>query len=191
MSLTRADFLRLTRNLACGACLGSLFGRGASGAEPSASAGPDGGESLRRAKQSYEFAENWLADFMAELDAEVDAATRVRLFEACGRGCYRRHPFKQAIAAEGRGDLDRLLGAYRRNFNIERVGDVVHIWYGDHCYCPAAQGRPARRGDLQCECTKATHQAIFEEALGRRPRADIAESIRRGGKTCHIRIYLS
>lgn len=185
MTLTRADFLRMTRTLACGTCLAALFGHSAEGAEGAAD------EELQRARQSYAFTENWLVDFLAEVDAEVDAATRVRLFEACGRGCYRRHPFKQAIAAEGSGDLARLLAAYRHNFNVERVGDVVHIRYGDHCYCPAALGRPTTGpGDLQCECTKATHQAIFEAALGRRPRADVAESIRRGGKTCHIRVYL-
>ena len=33
--------------------------------------------------------------------------------------------FKQDIAAEGKGDLDKLLAAYRRNFNIERAGDTV------------------------------------------------------------------
>jgi hypothetical protein len=53
-------------------------------------------------------------------------------------------------------------------------------------YCPAARFHPARPHDLHCECTRATHQAVFETALERPVKVEIVESLRRGGKTCHF-----
>ncbi len=44
--------------------------------------------------------------------------------------------------------------------------------------------------DVHCECTRATHQAVFETALGRPFRVEIVESLRRGGKTCHFIVHL-
>ena len=44
------------------------------------------------------------------------------------------------------------------------------VRYGEtskRCYCPVVRDRPAKPSDLHCECTRATHQSIFEAALGR------------------------
>jgi len=41
------------------------------------------------------------------------------------------------------------------------------------------------------ECTRMTHQTIIETALGKPFRVDIAESLRRGGMTCHFIVHLS
>jgi hypothetical protein len=69
----------------------------------------------------------------------------------------------------------------------------VHIRYGETskgCYCPAARLRPVHPGDLHCECTRATHEAVVAAALGRPHPIDILETIRRGGKTCHFVVRL-
>jgi len=190
--MNRAEFLRSSaRAVACTACAATIL-------RPAQLLGADEAPpvtpvdvALKRAQAELDFTGNWLADLFATIEAELDRPTQVKLLEGCGRGCFRRHGFKQDIARAGAGDLDKLLAAYRKNYRVQREGEVVHLYYGDHCYCPAAQHRPPRPNDLQCECTKATHQAIFETALGRKFRADVAESIRRGGKTCHIRIYLT
>jgi hypothetical protein len=46
--------------------------------------------------------------------------------------------------------------------------------------------RPPKPDDLHCECTRTTHQSIFETALGRPIKVDVVETLRRGGKTCHF-----
>jgi hypothetical protein len=124
------------------------------------------------------------------IDTEVDPTVQLKLLQACGRGCYRRHKFKQDIAAAGKDDPEKLIAAYRKNFRIERDGGLVHIFYGDHCYCLAAHNRPGRRNDLHCECTRATHQTIFETALARPIKVELLETIRHGGKTCHLVAHL-
>lgn len=146
-------------------------------------------EELSRVKAERDFTRNWLSDLLETIEQELDEPTRVRLMEGCGRGCFRRHQFKQDLAAKAEGSLEKLIEAYKANFEIWQDSDGVHIRYGAvsrGCFCPAAQGRSPRPGDLHCECTRATHQSIFEKALGRPFSVKILESVRRGGKTCHL-----
>ncbi len=100
----------------------------------------------------------------------------------------------QNIARQGKGNLTKLLEAYKKNFEVWREGDLVHIRFNktlSHCSCPAANYRPSRADDIHCECSRCTHQTIFETALGRPFKVDIVESLRRGGKTCHFAVHLA
>ena len=185
--MNRSEFLRNTSRFACASCTAMVFG---SGAETPAPTTPVD-EALKNALGENTFTKNWLTDLFAAIDTELEPAARLKLMQACGRGCFHRHKFKQDIAEAGRGDVDKLLAAYRQNFGIERDGDLVHIRYGDHCFCPAAHGRPERPKDLHCVCTRFTHETIFETALGRHIPVELVETIRRGGKTCHLIAHLS
>jgi hypothetical protein len=141
-----------------------------------------------------QFIQDWLADLMDAIDEEADQSVKIRLLGACGRACFERHEFKRNWAIQGRGDVDRLIAALKANFEVWREGDLVHIRYGrvsKGCYCPAAKYRPARPNDIHCYCTRATHQAVWETALGRPIRVDIAETVRRGGQTCHFVVHLA
>jgi hypothetical protein len=151
-------------------------------------------DELARLKSQKEFIQNWLTDLLEAIDREVDPKTKIALMEACGKGCFRRHTFKQDIAAAGKDDLEKLIEAYKKNFEIWKEGNIVHIRYGEvssQCYCPAANYRPAKPNDLHCECTRSTHQTIFETALDRPFKVDIVESLRRGGKTCHFAVHIT
>jgi len=150
-------------------------------------------EQLKRQEQEKDFVQNWLTDLLDAMETELDSAMRIRLIEACGKGCFRRFDFKQEIARQGRDSLENLIKAYKHNFEIWQEDSLVHIRYGEvssGCFCPAARFRPAKPGDLHCECTRATHQAIFETALGRHFLVEVVESVRRGGKTCHFVVHL-
>lgn len=149
----------------------------------------DDDEKYEKLLQEKEFIQNWLSDLMGAIETELDESTKIKLLAGCGRGCFQRHKFKRDIAEEGKGDLDKLIGAYNKNFEVWKEGNTVHVRYGNvspGCYCPAARFRPAKPNDLHCECTRATHQAIFETALGRPIDVKILESVRRGSKTCHF-----
>ncbi len=140
------------------------------------------------------FIQNWLSDLMTSIDTNVDEPTKVKLISACGRQCFRRYQFKQDIAAEGKGNVAKLIEAYHKNFEAWRDGDTVHIRFGQvspGCYCPAARYREPRPNDLHCYCSRATHEAIWETALGRPVKIDILETVRRGAKTCHFLVHLT
>ncbi len=146
-------------------------------------------ETLTREK---EFVLNWLSDLLEAMDKFLDRDMQVKLVEQCGKACFNRFQFKKDIAIAGKGDLGKLLEAYKNNFGIERDGDFVHIYYGGgKCFCAAAIGRPCKPNDIHCECTRMTHQTIFETALERPVKVDIVESIRRGGGNCHFRVHLT
>lgn len=149
----------------------------------------DDDEKYKNLLQEKEFIQNWLSDLVGTIETELDEATKVRLMAGCGRGCFKRHKFKSDIAEKGRRDLDKLIEAYKQNFEVWKEGNTVHVRYGEvsqGCYCPAAKFRPAKPNDLHCECTRATHQTIFETALGRPIDVKILETVRRGSKTCHF-----
>jgi len=136
-----------------------------------------------------EFTKNWMEDLFDSMYKELDEATRVKVMAGCGRGCYRRFQFKQDIAKQGKGSVEALIEAYKKNFEVWREADLVHIRYGavsKLCYCPAARYHPAKPHDMHCECTRATHQTMFETALGRPIQVDIVDTLRRGGPTCHF-----
>ncbi len=146
--------------------------------------------------RELKFIQNWVTDLMDTLDAEFDEPSKVKLMAGCGRGCFRRHQFKQDIAAKGKGSVDKLVEAYKANFEIWReADDKVHIRYGavnkNGCYCPAAKYRPGNPNDPHCNCTRATHQAIWETALGHPVRIDILQTVRRGDPTCHFLVNLA
>lgn len=155
---------------------------------------PDEDEKVKILKGEKEFIENWLADLLDSMEKVVDRDTQVKIVEGCGKQCFNRHQFKKDIAAKGAGDLDKLIEAYKQNFEIWKDGNEVHIRYGEvskQCYCPAAKNRSPKPNDLHCECTRMTHQTIFETAMNKPFKVDIAESLRRGGKTCHFVVHLS
>jgi hypothetical protein len=162
-----------------GCCALALFDRDASSQTVTPS----------EADREKEFVMNWMADLFDSIEAELDEKTKVKVMAGCGRGCFRRFQFKQDIARLGMGSVESLVDAYKKNFEVWREGSLVHIRYGavnKQCYCPAARYHPAKPHDMHCECTRATHQTIFETALERPIQVEIVESLRRGGSTCHF-----
>jgi hypothetical protein len=151
-------------------------------------------EKFKVLQSQKQFVENWLADLLDSMDKNLDRETQEKVVGNCGVACFNRFQFKKDIAINGSGDLDKLIESYRKNFEIWKDGNTVHIRYGEvskGCYCPAANYRTPKPNDIHCECTRNTHKTIFETALGKPFRVEIAESLRRGGKTCHFIVYLT
>lgn len=146
-------------------------------------------EQLDAVRGEKEFIQNWLADLLEGITAQLDEPAQAKLIGACGQGCYRRHQFKQDMAADAQGSLEKLIDVYKERFEIWRASDGIHIRYGERspgCYCPAARYRPGSKNDIHCQCTRATHQTIFETALGRPFKVTILRSVRRGDQTCEF-----
>jgi hypothetical protein len=145
-------------------------------------------------KREKEFIENWLTDLLDTMADELDEATQIKLIEGCGHGCYRRHQFKRDIARQGEGDLEKLMAAYRKIFgNVEKEGDQVHIRFNSRehgCFCPVLKNKPSKIDALHCHCHKMTHELVFQAALGRPFKAEVLESVRRGGEQCHFVVHL-
>lgn len=186
--INRKEFLTAGWQMGCCAVAALAGGGTASAGEPQQAAAP-----TPPADPEKQFIQDWLSDLMNQVDVTLDESTKSRLLAGCGRACFERFAFKRAWAKDGQGDVDKLIAALQHNFNVQREGRQVHIRYGlvsKGCYCPAAKYRPARPNDAHCYCTRGTHQAVWETALGRPVQVDIAETVRRGGKTCHFVVTL-
>ena len=189
--MERKEFLCRTLQLGLGSCalvrVADAAGMGPQdSAKPTAPTAP---EELTQARWEADFVRHWVSDLLDTAQTELPRELQVKLIEGCGRGCFRRHEFKRAIADEGKGGVEKLIAAYKKNFEVWRDGDAVHVRYGEassRCYCPVVKDRPAKPNDLHCECTRMTHQSIFETALGRPVRVEVLDTLRRGGRTCHF-----
>jgi hypothetical protein len=154
----------------------------------------DQDDKLKALQSQKEFVENWLADLLGSMETHLDREMQEKIVGECGKACFNRFQFKKDIALNGQGDLEKLIESYKKNFEIWKDDNKVHIRYGEvssRCYCPAANYRASKPDDIHCECTRNTHKAIFETALAKTFRLDVAESLRRGGKTCHFIVYLT
>jgi hypothetical protein len=175
--MNRKEFFAASAKAGFGCCALAVLGA------------PAAAETDSAAAQEKTFVTNWLTDLFEAMDTDLDQETKVKLMAACGKGCFLRHSFKTDIARDGKGDIDKLLAAMKRNFEVWREGDLVHVV--KQCFCPAARYHPVRPHDMHCECTRATQQAIFETALERPVKVEIVESVRRGNKTCHFIAHLA
>jgi hypothetical protein len=152
-------------------------------------------EDLNRVKGEKKFVENWLTDLLETMNDELGEKTLIKMIEGCGRGCYKRHQFKQDIAKAGKGDLEKLMAAYRKVFgNVQKEGNSVHIRFNSRehgCFCPVLRDHPSKVNALHCHCHRATHEAIFAASLGRPCVAKVRASVRRGDESCHFEIRLT
>jgi hypothetical protein len=118
--MERKEFLCRTLPLGLGSCA-LLRVAEAAGLAPEASANatpPAAPDELARARAEADFVRHWVSDLLDTAEAELPRDLQVKLIEGCGRGCFRRHEFKRAIAEQGKGDLDKLIAAYRKNFEV-------------------------------------------------------------------------
>jgi hypothetical protein len=187
--MDRKEFLEKAGKV--GICTSALLLLNQTGMPLSASEGKD--DELERLKYERDFIINWLTDLRESIEINVDIKTKEKLFADCGIGCFKRHKFKTDLAKKGEGSIEKLLAAYQENFEAWIEGDKFHIRYGKinkSCYCTVGKNMPNRENDIHCECTKNTHKAIFETALKRPFKIDLLESVKRGGKTCHMVVHL-
>jgi hypothetical protein len=136
--------------------------------------------------------EKWIARLIAGLNEYVDAKTRAKILEQCGRQCQSQNFIKKAraIYQESKNTdefLDKFGAVYK---HLHREGDKVYIVY-PKCYCSQVNKIP--KGALSatyCNCSVGWAKALFEGALERPVEVMMEESIINGDKQCKFRIML-
>jgi hypothetical protein len=183
MAIDRKTFLKTTL-AGAGCCLVAAAAPGACADLAAQASSPDDADKT--------FIKNFLSDLLESIDRELPEDLKSKVVGGCGRACFQRFDFKRQWAIDGKGDADRLIAALQKNFLVERQGQLVHVRYGaisKGCYCPAAKYRAPKPNDIHCYCSRATHQAVWETALGRPIRVDLAESVRRVPPSCGQAVY--
>ena len=147
------------------------------------------------------FAQTWAKRMMDNLDSEVDEPTRVRLLRANGRSCFRGARFKPPQV-----DLDTFIdGATKWAGDgpspVRREGNIVYFNYVQNpsglkvsdgsCLCPLVEKGPEGLSGTYCECSAGYVSEMFTEIVGKPVRVELLESLKRGGKGCRFKIYLT
>ncbi len=138
-----------------------------------------------------QFRQAWVKSLVETIDAQLDAPSRIRLMEACGRACARRGslaPLQKA--ANGNLDslvsaLDAILGAG----NARREGNLVHLRY-TKCYCQLVADGPERLPDTYCNCSRGWVLEVFGTITGKPVSVDLLGSIRRGNPDCRFTVRI-
>jgi hypothetical protein len=138
---------------------------------------------------------DWLSPFIAREERNLDRTAVIKLLEERGRLCCRRLEFRQKLIADSQGDVDKLvelMGKIVGPQNCTRTGDSIELIYPtDKCGCGWSPKREQPDpNDPYCECSKANNQRLFEIVSGRKVKAVVTESPRRGGKRCRFVIEL-
>jgi len=136
--------------------------------------------------------ENWLVALVSALDEQVDAETRARVLEQCGRRCQTQSLVKKAHGIYQRSkSVDEFLTEFGRVYkHLHREGDHVYIVY-PRCYCTFVNKMPRGRVSATwCNCSRGWAKALFEGALGHPVEVVTEQTIVNGDKQCKFKINL-
>jgi predicted hydrocarbon binding protein len=127
------------------------------------------------------------AKLVGILNQTLDEPTRKTIFNRLGRQCsanYRKmvseHPNVQSFL-----DAARKSWVESAEYD-EKAGTLRIVDKATTCTCPLVLAG-ATPGSF-CDCTLGWQEAIYSELLGKPVKAEVEESILRGGKRCVFRV---
>ena len=184
--MTRKDFAR-----SCAvACATGLCGAG--GAHQAYAAEEDSGCSpaeLTQIKDRADAARLRFARLVEVLEARVPAEERRHILNALGARCAAT--YKTALLDRYQGNIHGFLEEGLRQWMAEahydaEAGTIRVVDKGPHCTCPMVQ--EGQTPGSFCDCTLGWQEAAYSAILGRPVKAELEESILRGGKRCVYRM---
>jgi hypothetical protein len=107
-----------------------------------------------------------------------------------GRYCASTSP----MAKQHRGDIDGYMSVvknqYHDDITYDREKGVITSVGQERteCFCPLVGLKKTPK--IACNCTLGWQQYTFETVLGKQVRAEIKESVLRGGKRCAMQIHI-
>lgn len=181
--MTRSDFVACCALGACACALPAV----AIAETPGRSADSE----LDWVKSQLEAARIRYAKLVGILDANLDDATKKKVFDSLGRECARQ--FRSMTYEKYRGNIKGFLQMARgpegwaTEAEYDEAKGVIRIVdRARNCSCPLAKKdlTPAS----QCLCTLGWQRETYSAILGKPVEAELEESILRGGTKCVFRI---
>jgi hypothetical protein len=126
------------------------------------------------------------------LDARVPEQERKQILHALGGKCA--DTFRAELIDRFKGDIEGFLEEGRRHWMAEAEydetkGTIRIVDKGPSCTCPMVKVG-VTPGSF-CDCTLGWQEEAYAEILGRPVKAELEESILRGGKRCVYRITIA
>lgn len=173
--MKRMEFLQVGCRCGIGAVAALLV---PSGVEPK---GPASAGNQQQQPDVSTRVHDWVVNFLAVVDAQLDPAARSKLLQACGRAEFRR----LSVPPQPTVTLDQLAQEFRASGSNVRFAGNEMEWFSDRCGCPLVGPTPERLSDTWCECARGAMMEFMNARLGREVRIELREAIKRGGQRCH------
>ena len=190
----RRSFVRksLAGICACG-CGGGLLASapGEAAASSAAASGPEAPTATTQ--DSTAMPRMWIA-VLAESLAEGDPEDARRLLKGCSASHW-EHLGMDATLQPFQGNVPAFLDFLRSEWGwiIEYDPEAGLIQVNENksdCVCPLVSGQRGRELGMLCYCSEGFAERLFGAVAGGVVRAEVTESILRGGERCRYRIRL-
>jgi len=129
------------------------------------------------------------AGFIESLETRFDEQERKQLFNGFGRHCAQTYRASLLDHYKGdiRGFLDEGLRGWMAEASYDEAAGTIRIVdKSPTCTCPLV--KMGTTPPSFCDCTLGWQQEAYSTILGRPVRAELEESLLRGGKRCVFRI---
>ena len=201
LPMNRKQFLAKTAKICAGSCACAMMG-GVSILTADENTKPDSAKVEKpRSQTRIEFAEQWVTRFMDILDGNLDDATRKKILEENGRGC-----FTNWINETGRkvqqSTLEQFTEWVKNNvtdgtFRVE--GNVLYFQFtsaaetgeaskAGQCLCTFVESKPEGLSPTYCHCSVGYVKEWFERKFGKPVEVELVDSILMGGDWCKFKI---
>jgi predicted ArsR family transcriptional regulator len=125
------------------------------------------------------------------LEEELPQEQRTEILHALGGNCA--NTYRGTLIDRYKGDIKGFLEEIRRSWGTEATYDEVNrlirvVDKGPNCACPMVQ--VGTTPPSFCDCTLGWQESAYSTVLGRPVKAELEQSILRGGKKCIYRIHV-
>ena len=181
--MTRKEFMKSCA-VACGTCL--------CGAEAARAAEEPGCDAeLTTIKNRTDAAQLRFARLIETIEKSMTEAERKHLLHALGTKCS--DTYRPALIDRYVGNLKGFLEEGRREWMAEAhydeaAGTIRVVDKGPSCTCPMV--KVGETPGSFCDCTLGWQEATYSRIVGRPVKAELEESILRGGKRCVYRMTI-
>lgn len=184
--MTRKDFVKNCA-MACAAGLGCASSKQTHAAQQAACNPAE----LADIKSRSDAAQLRFARLIETIETSVSAEERQRMLHALGAKCS--ETYRPALIDRYVGNLKGFLEQGRREWMAEAhydeaAGTIRVVDKGPSCSCPMV--KVGETPGSFCDCTLGWQEATYSRMLGRPVKAELEESILRGGKRCVYRMKI-
>ena len=143
---------------------------------------------------------------MDHMDEILDEETKIKILNACGRSCF----INAYGVADERKPTPERAEAYLKNlekngFEVRREKETTTVFYRwgikqnpyglsmqeGYCLCPIVESGAPGMSKSHCNCSAGYVKEALERATGKTVlKAEVLESILRGGKDCRFKIVM-
>jgi len=185
--INRKEFLKSCTAVLCGS--GVCCARESSAQATEAPPRDCDGKEFSEVRDRADAARLRFSKLIEIIEARLPEDERRRILRALGGKCA--DTYRAALIDRYKGDIEGFLAEGRRNWMAEATydkaeGTIRIVDKGPSCSCPLV--KVGTTPPSFCDCTLGWQEEAYGEILGRRVKAELEESILRGGKRCVYRI---